>query len=123
MKMDDAHGLIHNYLKTPLREESIHGGIGLCRHATVFRGEEIQAPVRFINYTVVPPQASFGAHLHGNDNEFYVVLAGSGIYTQDGEDLPVEAGDIIMNPPFGTHAIRNAGTTDMSLLVFEVAVS
>ena len=78
------------------------------------------APVSFINYTIIPPGASFGPHRHGDDNEFYVVLDGEGVYTQDGTDTPVAAGDIIMNPAGGTHGIRNTGDRDMPLLVFEV---
>ena len=111
---------IHNFLKAELKGEVIHGGVGLCPHANIFPGEEIDAPVNFINYTIVPPGCSYGVHEHGNDNEFYVVLAGHGVYTQDGEETAVEAGDIIMNSPYSSHAIRNSGDTDMQLLVFEV---
>ena len=114
--------IIHNYLKTPLRDERIHDGEGLCRHATVFEGTEIDAPVQFINYTVIPPAAGFGLHRHGNNNEFYVILAGKGIYIQDGEEQAVEAGDIIMNAPGAVHGIRNTGETDMPVLVFEANV-
>ena len=122
MNHSERRCVIHNYLKARLREECIHGGTGLCRHATVFQGEEMQAPVRFINYTIVPPGASFGLHRHGNDNEFYIVLDGDGVYTQDDRDIPVTAGDIIMNPASGAHGIRNTGDSDMRLLVFEVAI-
>lgn len=111
--------LIHNFLETPLKQESIHGGEGLCRHATIFRGDEIDAPIRFINYTILPPGATFGLHKHGSDNEFYVVLSGSGVYCQDGEEQPVHQGDIMMNALHGTHGIRNTGSGEMALLVFE----
>ena len=111
---------IHNFLKAELKPEHIHGGVGLCPHATVFPGSEIDAPVRFVNYTILPPGAGFGLHEHGDDNELYVVLRGRGVYTQDGEEAAVEAGDIIMNAPRGTHAIRNTGAEEMALLVFEV---
>lgn len=114
--------LIHNFLTTPLYAESIHGGEGLCRHATIFPGSEIDAPIQFINYTILPPQASFGLHKHGSNNEFYIVLSGEGVYTQDGEDRPVHTGDIMMNVPHGTHGIRNTGSEDMALLVLECDV-
>ena len=113
--------LIRNYLETPLADECIHGGIGLCRHAGIFTDKDIDAPVRFINYTILPPGTTFGLHKHGSDNEFYVVLEGEGIYTEDGQDAPVHAGDIIMNAPGGCHGIRNTTDTDMKLLVFEVS--
>ncbi len=112
--------VIHNFLKAQLHPEQIHEGEGLCSHAMIFSGEEIEAPVQFINYTVVPPGASFGLHEHGNDNEFYIVLNGSGIYTENGTEAEAAAGDIIMNAVRGTHGIRNNGDTDMQLLVFEV---
>ena len=111
--------LIHNFLETPLVKESIHGGEGLCRHATIFRGDEIDAPIRFINYTILPPGATFGMHKHGNDNEFYVVLQGEGVYCQDEEEQAVHQGDIMMNALHGTHGIRNTGSGEMALLVFE----
>jgi len=111
--------LIHNFLETPLVQECIHEGEGLCRHATIFRGDEIDAPIRFINYTILPPKATFGLHKHGNDNEFYVVLSGEGVYCQDGEEAPVKQGDIMMNALYGTHGIRNTGSGEMALLVFE----
>ncbi|MBQ6529043.1 MAG: cupin domain-containing protein [Clostridia bacterium] len=114
--------LIHNYLKAHLTPERIHEGEGVCPHAMVFRGDEIDAPVQFINYTILPPGASFGLHEHGRDNEFYVVLSGNGIYFENGKETPVEAGDIIMNAPEASHGIRNTGDVDMPLLVFEVAI-
>lgn len=111
---------IHNFLELELEDVVIHEGKGLCRHSTVFAEEEMDAPVRFINYTVIPPAASFGDHKHGNDNEFYVILSGEGVYRQDGEETRVKKGDIIMNAPFGTHGIENTGEVDMEVLVFEV---
>ena len=114
--------LIRNFLNIPLKDEVIHEGEGLCRHAMVFGDSDIQAPVRFINYTVLPPKASFGIHRHGNDNEFYVVLSGEGVYYQDGEEQCVSTGDIMMNSPHGAHGIRNTGDTDMALIVFECEV-
>lgn len=111
---------IHNYLELKLKDEVIHEGKGLCRHSTVFSKEEMESPVQFINYTVIPPSASFGMHKHKNNNEFYVVLSGEGVYHQDGEERIVKKGDIMMNAPFGTHGIENTGAGDMELLVFEV---
>ena len=114
--------LIHNYLSADYNLEEVHGGSGLCRNARVFSDEEIPSQVRFIYYTVMPPKASFGRHRHGNDNEFYIVLEGTGVYTENGVDVPVRAGDIMMNAALAEHGIVNTGETDMRLLVFEAAI-
>lgn len=114
---------IRNFLDKELKNEAIHGGEGLCRHAEIFGDKDIDAPVKFINYTVVPPRCSFGMHKHGSDNEFYIVLSGEGEYMQDSETARVKKGDIIMNAPFASHCIVNTGGEDMALLVFEAAVA
>lgn len=111
--------LIRNYLEANLVQECIHEGEGICSHAMIFGDKDIDAPIRFINYTVLPEGASFGMHKHGNDNEFYVVLSGSGIYYEDDQEAPVKTGDIMMNALYGTHGIRNTGKGEMALLVFE----
>lgn len=113
---------IHNFLECKMHDEKIHEGKGICQHSTVFTGEEIEAPVSFINYTIIPPASSFGLHTHGKNNEFYVLLEGEGVYQQDGKEIRVKRGDIMMNQPYAQHCIYNTGKEDMKLLVFEVAI-
>lgn len=115
--------LIHNYLEADYSLESVHEGYGLCKNARVFSNEEIPSSVRFIYYTVVPPMASFGIHKHGNDNEFYIVIEGTGVYIENGVEYPVRQGDIMMNAAFAEHGISNTGKTDLRLLVFEASIA
>lgn len=114
---------IKNFLEKKLNDEIVHEGKGLCKNATVVTEDEIDAPVRFINYAVIPPSCSFGLHQHGNDNEFYIILCGEGVYQQNGVETKVKKGDIIMNAPFATHGIANTGKSNMEVLVFEVVVT
>ena len=111
--------IVRNFLNAPLTAECIHEGEGLCPHCQIFFPEDLESPIRFINYTVIPPACSFGQHKHGDDNEFYVILEGSGEYTEDGNTVRVAAGDILMNARFASHGIRNTGDIDMRILVFE----
>ena len=83
-----------NFLETPLHDDCIHEGEGLCHHATILPADAFEAPIRFVNYTILPKGASFGLHTHGDDNELYILLSGSGHYTCNGErqystDFPV----------------------------------
>jgi mannose-6-phosphate isomerase-like protein (cupin superfamily) len=109
-----------NFLKQPLKEERIHEGIGLCKHVQVFSEDDFSTPVRFLNYTVIPPNASFGLHKHENDNEVYIILEGNGTYIFNQEVKNVQAGDIMINEPFSEHSLVNDGESDMRLLVFEI---
>lgn len=108
---------IRNFLNVPLVKERIHEGEGLCEHSGVFGGSDFDTPVRFVNYTIIPPNGSFGQHKHDDDNEMYIVLEGSGEYTQEGETAHVREGDIMINAPFASHGIENTGDVPMRLLV------
>ena len=110
---------IRNFLKTPLKAESIHEGAGLCEHSGILHATDFDTPIRFLNYTIIPPGGSFGAHKHGDDNELYIILEGTGEYEQDGVTAPVEAGDIMVNARFAVHGIKNTGAIPMRVLVIE----
>ena len=111
---------IANFLDRPFQLEAVHGGEGLCRNCRVVGEEAFDTPLRFIYYTTLPPGASFGAHKHGDDNEVYLLLAGDGRYTMNGETAQVKAGDVLVNRPFATHSLCNTGEGPMRVLVFEV---
>ena len=71
----------------------------------------------------MPPGTSIGAHTHNaKEEEFYLVLAGSGRMRKDGEWFAVNPGDFIRNPPGGSHELVNCGDTDLQLFVFELSV-
>lgn len=112
-----------NFYEEPLGEfPECHGGQGVLRHMEVFSGSEFQAPVSFLNYTVLPPGTSIGLHTHGNDQEVYVILDGRGEMTVNGDVTPAKPGDVYVNPPYGKHGLKNTGDRDMPVLVFEVRV-
>lgn len=87
--------LIRNFLNAELQEECIHEGRGLCLHKKIISKEDVQAPLRFLNYTIIPEGASFGLHTHGMDNEFYILFSGRGVYAQDGQSQTIGPGDIM----------------------------
>lgn len=113
----------NNFYRAPLEDlAACHGGEGVLKHLEVFSGKEFQAPVSFLNYTVLPPGASIGLHRHGNDQEVYVILDGVGEMTLDGEVCSAQAEDVFVNRPYGTHGLKNTGEADMPVLVFEVRI-
>ena len=67
------------------------------------------------------PGTSIGYHQHGENEELYVILEGSGTMTVNGETSKVQAGDVIVNKPGWSHGLENTSETTIKLLVFEVA--
>lgn len=110
-----------NFLTAPLEPMAeCHDGKGVLQHVGLFGAEEFKMPIRFINYTILPPGTSIGLHTHGNDEEMYIILEGNGEMEVDGERAPVAAGDIVVNRPFGTHGLFNTSAADIRILVMEV---
>ena len=58
----------------------------------------------------------------GMMKKFMLYLEGAGVMEVDGQKTPVGSGDVILNKPFGTHALYNtSGSEDLKILVFEVS--
>ena len=112
---------IRNYLTTEARNnEGCHGGIGCIKEVNLFKNVDFATNLRIINYEVMPPETSIGIHRHGDDEEVYAILEGTGLMTVDGEERQVSSGDIIINKPFGSHGLLNNSNEDLRVLVFEV---
>jgi mannose-6-phosphate isomerase-like protein (cupin superfamily) len=76
----------------------------------------------FLDMSVVPPGSEIGKHTHSPDNEeLYIVISGSGRMQLDTQEFDVGPGHVIINPPGGTHGLRNIGDTDLRLVVIEVS--
>ncbi|HEU4557806.1 MAG TPA: cupin domain-containing protein [Longimicrobium sp.] len=108
-----------------LRQEPVraHDGEGEVWFTRVATAAGLRGACNFIDFTTVPPGASIGEHSHAADQEeFYLVLAGSGRMLCGGESFDVTAGDLVRNPPGGTHALRNTGAGPLRLFVFELQV-
>jgi mannose-6-phosphate isomerase-like protein (cupin superfamily) len=96
-----------------------HGGEREIFFARVL--QRSRGPVRFIDLSVLGPGADIGRHTHEADNEeLYVVVSGKGWMTLDGREFEVGPGDVLMNPPGGTHALKNIGAEDLRIVVIEV---
>jgi len=78
-----------------------------------FKPEEVKARTRLCAELILPPGAGIGAHDHVDEDEIYIIQKGTGIMTDDGREIRVEAGDAILTGQGASHSIRNTGTEDL----------
>ena len=96
-----------------------HGGERDISFARVLARE--RGIIRFIDLSVLEPGADIGTHTHSCDNEeLYVVVAGKGWMKLDDAEFEVGPGDVVLNRPGGTHALRNTGSEELRIVVIEV---
>jgi mannose-6-phosphate isomerase-like protein (cupin superfamily) len=105
---------------TQLREEVAHDGVGRILTARVL-GPADGSRYQFVDLTEIPPGNSVGIHTHGDgDEEVYVIISGHGRMRVENEDVEVGPGDVIVNPPGGTHGLANTGAEPLRMVVLDV---
>ena len=112
--------LVRNFLKMEPELVVCHDGEGLTKIVTIYDKQDLDSPLQFVHFTTLPPKTSIGLHKHGDDEEVYVILEGTGIMEVDGQKTQVHPGDTVLNKPFGSHALYNiSDSEDLKILVFE----
>ena len=115
--------MIKNFLDTQKQTQNgSHGGSGPVDLYEIWGKSDFESGVDFIDRVVIPPNTTIGYHKHGNNEEMYIVLAGEGTMTIQGEPVAIKKGDMILNPAFGEHGLVNNSDTNIDLLVIQISI-
>lgn len=109
-----APSLVVHERDIALAQPGPHGGAGETTAFPFFK----DAPDMSFEFRkrVLHAGAGIGFHQHDKD-EIYYVIGGTGVYTLDGKEYAVAAGNAMLTRPGSTHAIRQTGETDLVLLI------
>lgn len=114
--------IIRNFLESNYKVASSHAGQGEVQSVKLYHEGDFESSLKFLNYTVIPPGASIGYHQHGDNEELYIILEGSGRMTVNGELRSVKPGDAILNKRNWSHGLENTGTEPLRILVYEADI-
>lgn len=115
--------MIKNFLDAQKQIQSgSHGGKGSVDLYEIWGKSDFESSVDFIDRVVVPPNSTIGYHTHGNNEEMYIVLAGEGTMTIQGERVAIKRGDMILNPSGGEHGLVNDTGADIDLLIMQISI-
>lgn len=103
--------------QTIRERENVRGGTGtLCFHEFL-SAEESYGAGKLFSRTVVPAGASIGEHRHEGEFEVYHILRGTAEVNDNGKTVTLGAGDTHLCASGDTHALRNAGTDDLEVIM------
>lgn len=112
-----------SFADAQLRATVAHEGTGHVLTARVLTRSDGSA-CQFVDLTEIPPGHSVGIHTHGRgDEEVYVIISGHGRMRVENDELDVGPGDVIVNPPGGTHGLANTGQEPLRMVVLDVAAT
>jgi mannose-6-phosphate isomerase-like protein (cupin superfamily) len=112
-----------NLSRLPLQPEIAHDGDGSIQAFRIASQDQLAGAIEFIDYAELPPGSSIGDHRHSKaEEEYYLVLSGSGLVRLEAEQVPVTAGELVRNPAGGLHGLRNTGADTLRIFIFAVHV-
>jgi mannose-6-phosphate isomerase-like protein (cupin superfamily) len=91
------------------KKEKPRGGDGIVTY-THYLAPDTEKNARMLAEMWFPPGASIGYHQHENDTEYYIVHSGSGIVSDNGKEVPIKSGDVMVTGDGASHSIKNTGT-------------
>jgi mannose-6-phosphate isomerase-like protein (cupin superfamily) len=98
-------------------KEGLRNGEGTAAF-THFAAGGSQKNVRLAAEIALPPGASIGYHQHEGETEYFVFLEGSGTANDNGTEVPVGKGDVMITGDGAYHGIRNSGTSPLVFNAF-----
>jgi mannose-6-phosphate isomerase-like protein (cupin superfamily) len=75
---------------------------------------------RLLAELTLPPGASIGYHQHDNETEYFIFVSGSGMVNDNGAEVPVNAGDVMVTGNGASHGVKNTGPA--SLVLYAVII-
>ena len=96
-------------------KEKMRGGDGTIK-ITMLENRENMKHCRLLSSIVIPAGASIGEHRHDAETEYYIILKGSAVVVDNGTEVQVGPGDVVVTGNGASHSIRNEGDSDMEMI-------
>ena len=97
--------------------EHMRGGDGTVQITNFITGpQELNEKGRLFGKITLQPGCSIGFHVHEKDAELFYILKGEGVYSDNGEEKTVTAGDVTICPAGTGHGIANRSDEVLELV-------
>ena len=100
------------------RRETFAGGSGggYCLHAIAPDARIPKSRFHQASRIELDPGAMVGEHVHASNEEIYWIVSGSGVFRDDGIEMPANPGDMLLTLKGHRHGLRNTGSEPLVFL-------
>jgi mannose-6-phosphate isomerase-like protein (cupin superfamily) len=104
--------IIHrDAMQTEIKEQ-MRGGEGKT-HFAYFVPNDTEKNARMLAELSLEPGSSIGYHQHDNETEYFIFISGTGVAVDNGEEFPIQAGDVMITGNGGAHSVENTGSVPL----------
>jgi len=96
--------------------KSANGSADFLLKEMLLSEEEMGEHCGLFGKVTIKPGSELGYHEHHGEGEAYYLLKGCGIYTDNGKEMPVEAGDVVFCADGSGHGLKNTGDEDIEFV-------
>ncbi len=94
-------------------KQNMRGGKGDVEIIHVTENEILGKNCRLFAQITVKSGDSIGDHQHLGEREIFYFLKGNGIVVDNGEQIQISAGDVMVTPDQSHHSVFNTGDEDL----------
>ncbi len=98
------------------RNENMRGGDGVITIEELLTPEELYSKGRLFAKITVNPGCSIGRHVHEGEMESFFIVSGSVAFSDNGEEVILNAGDTALTKDGEGHAVRNNGDVPLEMI-------
>jgi len=98
--------------------ERMRGGEGTVKTRQLVDGST-QKNARLFSEMTLDPGCSIGYHQHNSETEYYFILSGAGTVNDNGKEMQIHQGDVMVVGNGESHSIKNTGNIP---LVFHAVI-
>lgn len=102
--------------------EKLNGGAGHILKELLITGEQLGEHCKMFAEVTLKPGCEIGYHKHIGDTETYYITKGSGIYSDNGNEMRVAAGDVTFCKDGDGHGLVNDGEEDLVIVALILKV-
>lgn len=99
-----------------VKVERVNGGAGYILKEALIQGGELGEHCKMFTKVTIPAGCELGYHEHHGETETYYILTGTGVYNDNGKEVPAEAGDVFHCKDGDGHGLVNTGDYDLSFV-------
>ncbi|WP_010263717.1 cupin domain-containing protein [Treponema primitia] len=96
------------------KKEKMRGGEGIVNF-TYFVPSDTEKNARMLAELSLEPGASIGYHKHDNETEYFIFISGTGTANDNGTEVSVKPGDVIITGNGASHGVKNTGSVPLVL--------